>query len=120
MRGNTQKAPAKNMLGRLFSSRLTTPNISFVAAVHGNKQSQSSQLPQPRHATPSKTEERASEPATTPQQGLPGQEPGTNGKSLDTIFRVATVVQQIMTELNDAVSEEDKIVTITNSFKAYE
>jgi hypothetical protein len=29
------------------------------------------------------------------------------------VFRVATVVQQIMTELNDTVSEEDKIVAIT-------
>jgi hypothetical protein len=29
------------------------------------------------------------------------------------MFKVATVVQQIMTELNGAVSEEDKIVAIT-------
>jgi hypothetical protein len=29
------------------------------------------------------------------------------------MFSVATVVQQIMTELNDAVSEEEKIVAIT-------
>jgi hypothetical protein len=29
------------------------------------------------------------------------------------MFRVATVAQQIMTELNDASSEEEKIVAIT-------
>jgi hypothetical protein len=29
------------------------------------------------------------------------------------MFEVTTVVQQIMTELNGAVSEEDKIVAIT-------
>jgi hypothetical protein len=29
------------------------------------------------------------------------------------MFKVATLVQQIMTELNGAVSEEDKIVAIT-------
>jgi hypothetical protein len=29
------------------------------------------------------------------------------------MFKVASVVQQIMTGLNDAVSEEDKIITIT-------
>jgi hypothetical protein len=29
------------------------------------------------------------------------------------MFRVATAVQRIMTELNGAVSEEDKIVAIT-------
>jgi len=28
------------------------------------------------------------------------------------VLRVSTAVQQIMTELNDAVSEEEKIVTI--------
>jgi len=32
------------------------------------------------------------------------------------MFRVAKVAQQIMTELNSAVSEEDKIVTITRIF----
>jgi hypothetical protein len=29
------------------------------------------------------------------------------------MFKVATIVQQIMTELNGAVSEEGKIVSIT-------
>jgi hypothetical protein len=29
------------------------------------------------------------------------------------MFKVATVVQEIMTELNEAVSEEDKIMVIT-------
>jgi hypothetical protein len=29
------------------------------------------------------------------------------------MFKVATIVQQIMTRLNEAVSEEDKIITIT-------
>jgi hypothetical protein len=39
--------------------------------------------------------------------------PTVNGSSVDDMFKVATVVQQIMTELNGAVSEEDKIVAIT-------
>jgi hypothetical protein len=33
--------------------------------------------------------------------------------SLDDMFKVATIVQQIMTELNGAVSEEGTIVAIT-------
>jgi hypothetical protein len=33
--------------------------------------------------------------------------------SLDDMFRVASAVQQIMTELNGAVPEEEKIVVIT-------
>jgi hypothetical protein len=32
---------------------------------------------------------------------------------LENIFKVATIVQQIMTELNRAVPEENKIVVIT-------
>jgi hypothetical protein len=37
---------------------------------------------------------------------------GTNMSTLDNIFRVAAVVEQIMTDLNGAVSE-DKIMVIT-------
>jgi hypothetical protein len=39
-----------------------------------------------------------------------------NGTSLDPVFRVATVVQQIVTELNGAASEEENIMVITKSF----
>jgi hypothetical protein len=46
-----------------------------------------------------------------------GQQPGQSVQAcnvkksnLDTMFKVASVVQQIMTELNGAVSEETKIV----------
>jgi hypothetical protein len=38
--------------------------------------------------------------------------PTVNSQPLDTV-RVVTVVQQIMTELSGAVSEEDKIMAIT-------
>jgi hypothetical protein len=41
------------------------------------------------------------------------QAAGVNSASLDNMFRVASVVQQIMTGLNNAVSEEQKIVAIT-------
>jgi hypothetical protein len=36
-----------------------------------------------------------------------------NSQPLDNMLRVVTAVQQIMTELNGAVSDEDKIVAIT-------
>jgi hypothetical protein len=42
MRRKAQKAPAKNPPERVFS-RLTSPTISFVAAVHRNQQQKSSQ-----------------------------------------------------------------------------
>jgi hypothetical protein len=49
-----------------------------------------------------------SEEAATLTQGMSVRAPGTNGTSVDTMFRVAAVVQQIVTELNDAASEEEK------------
>jgi hypothetical protein len=36
-----------------------------------------------------------------------------NSEPLDNVVRVVTAVQQIMTEFNGAVSDKDKIVTIT-------
>jgi methionine-rich copper-binding protein CopC len=38
-----------------------------------------------------------------------------NSQPLDNMLRVVTAVQQIMTEFNGAVSEEDKIVAITKT-----
>jgi hypothetical protein len=56
-------------------------------------------------------------PPPAAQQAKPtGQSVQTsnvNSVSLDDIFKIATVVQQIMTELNGTVSEEGKIVAIT-------
>jgi hypothetical protein len=45
--------------------------------------------------------------------GQSAQASNGNSASLDNMFRVASVVQQIMTGLNDAMSEEQKIVAIT-------
>jgi hypothetical protein len=45
--------------------------------------------------------------------GQSAQASNVNSASLDNMFRVASVVQQIMTGINDAVSEEQKIVAIT-------
>jgi hypothetical protein len=39
--------------------------------------------------------------------------PTVSSQPLDNMLRVVTAVQQIMTEFNGAVSEEDKIVAIT-------
>jgi hypothetical protein len=45
---------------------------------------------------------------------LPGQTAGNNHTfSLDNIFKVVTVVQQITTGLNESVSEKGKIMAIT-------
>jgi hypothetical protein len=55
-----------------------------------------------------------SNPASVQQK--PGQSvryPTVSSHPLDNMLRVVPVVQQIMTEFNGAVSEEDKIVAIT-------
>jgi hypothetical protein len=41
--------------------------------------------------------------------------PSVNSEPLDNMFRVVTVVQQIMAELNGAVSEEAKILAFTKT-----
>jgi hypothetical protein len=61
------------------------------------------------------TEVKLSIPASGQQQnaGQSVQAPNVNSQPLDNMLRVVTVVQQIMTEFNGGVSEEDKIVAIT-------
>jgi hypothetical protein len=63
----------------------------------------------------SSTEVKLSTPASRQQQdvGQSVRAPTVNSQPLDNVLRVVTVVQQIMTEFNGAVSEEDKIVVIT-------
>jgi hypothetical protein len=47
------------------------------------------------------------------ESGQSAQASNVSNASLNNMFRVASVVQQIMTRLNDAMSEEEKIVAIT-------
>jgi len=46
-----------------------------------------------------------------PKQGPSGQAPGNYESPLDNMLSIATVVH-LLTELNDGVSEEEKIVAI--------
>jgi hypothetical protein len=106
-----QRAP-KPPTGPVFSSTYATPGVSYAAALQNSTQ--------PRQA-PNPTAARVEQPRVPPpaqqslQQGT-GQSVQTASVSiayLDNMFRVPSVVQQIMTGLNDAVSEEQKIVAIT-------
>jgi hypothetical protein len=99
----------------VFSSNLVTAGVSFAVALRGSTAQQ--QQPQARQvpvADPS-TEVKFSTPASGQQQnaGQSVRAQTVNSQPLDNMLRVVTVVQQIMTEFNDAVSEEDKIVAIT-------
>jgi hypothetical protein len=109
----TQRTP-KTTTGRVFSSKVTTPGVSFAAALRGRNEQQQRPLNQDQVAGPS-TKDRPSLPAAVPQQksGQSVEARNVNSEPLDNMLRVVTVVQQIMTELNGAVSEEAKIVAIT-------
>jgi hypothetical protein len=52
-------------------------------------------------------------PAQSAANRSVSQAPNVNSQPLENMLRVVTVVQQIMTEFSDAISEEDKIVAIT-------
>jgi hypothetical protein len=99
----------------VFSSNRTTPGVSFAAALRGSaEQQQQPQANQDPVTSPTTTGIKHI-PAPTLQQetGLSVQASNTKNQPLDKMLRVVTVVQQIMTEFNGAVSEEDNIVAIT-------
>jgi hypothetical protein len=96
-----------NTKGRVFSSKLVKSNLSFAAAVRGQMDPMTNQ----ETATSSGVPE-----CPKPTQHEPGQPvlaPIVSSENVD-MYKVFTVVQQIMKELNDAVSEWDKIFAITN------
>jgi hypothetical protein len=113
-RRKAQRAP-KTATGRVFSN-LTTPGVSFAAALRGSA-AQQQQQPQARQSPVA--DPPAGVNLSTPASGRPqnaGQSvraPTVSSQPLDNMLRVVTAVQQIMTEFNGAVSEEDKIVAIT-------
>jgi hypothetical protein len=93
------------------------PGVSFVAALRGSAAQQQQQKPQVRQVPvadpPAKV--KLCTPTSGQQQNA-GQSvwaPTVNSQHLDNMLRVATVVQQIMTEFNCAVLELDKMVVIT-------
>jgi hypothetical protein len=96
-------------------SNLTTPGVSFAAAIRGGAAQQQPQARQvPGEASPhAGAKLRTPAPGDQQKGGQSIQAPTVSSQPLDNMLRVATVVQQIMTEFSGAMSEEDKIVAIT-------
>jgi hypothetical protein len=113
-RRKLQRTP-KTTSGRVFSSNLTTPCVSFMAALQGSTAQQ--QRPQacqvPMADPPAGVKSSTPAPGQQQKSGQSVWAPIVNSQPLDSMFRVVTVVQQYMTEFIGAVSEEDKIVAIT-------
>jgi hypothetical protein len=97
----------------MFSNRIT-PGVSFAATFRGSPEQQQPKANQvPVTYPPAAGIKYIPAPALQLETGDSVQAPNVNSQPLDNMLRVVTVVQQIMTEFNGAVSEEDKIVAIT-------
>jgi hypothetical protein len=117
MRKKKSQRISRTTTGRVFSSNLTTPGISYEAALRGRTEEQQPQTHQVAVADPSTMEPRV--PAALPQheQKTTGQSvraPNVDSLHLDKMLKVVVaVVQHIMKVFNDTVLEEAKIVAIT-------
>jgi hypothetical protein len=97
----------------VFATRLATPTVSFEEALKGQKNAQQQQT-QPFTEGGEKKKKKKEKPNKGKQRDQPGQTAGNNHTScLDNMFKVVNVVQHIMSELNESVSEEGKIMVIT-------
>jgi hypothetical protein len=92
----------------VFSSNLTTPGVSFAAALRGGAAQQQPQARQVPEETPPHAPAKVSTPDPGDQQksGQSVRIQTLSSQHLDSLLRAITVVQQIMTEINVAVSEE--------------
>jgi hypothetical protein len=90
---------------RAFSSNLTTPGLSFAAALRGP-----TEQPKQQHQQNRREEVQCSEQLN---KGQSVQASPNTIEPMDNMLKVISVVQQIMTELGGAVSEEARIVAIT-------
>jgi hypothetical protein len=102
----------KNTKGNMFSSNYTTPVLSFAAALRNNTEQQQQPylhwVPVACPAAVEKPRVPAHVREQDASQSVPA--PDINSLPLDYMF---SVVQQIMTEINGAVSEEERIEAIT-------
>jgi hypothetical protein len=105
MRKRKPQGTHKTTSGRVFSSNPVKPNLSFAAALRG----QTKTTPQQEAAAipTSSPGTKAKEQAT----GQSVQAQVVNSDSLE-MFRAFSVAQQIMAELKDSASEEDRFVSI--------
>jgi hypothetical protein len=107
-RKRMQRPSNRGLRAGKFSADYVVPGKSFAAALRSN----------PQQRQPPVVTKEAPAPTEHQQQnaGQPVQASNVSSVALDNKFRIATVVQQIMTEFSGAVSEEEKIVAITKIY----
>jgi hypothetical protein len=101
----------KTTTGRVFSCNYTTPVLSFAVALRNHEEQR--QLPHPVAAPTAAQNPSAPAPVQQQETDQLVRAPNVNRLTLDNMFSVVSVVQQIMRVFNDAVPEEAKIVVIT-------
>jgi hypothetical protein len=119
MKKRKSQRTTRNKTRREFSSNLATTGLSFAAALRGSTEvQQRSQTHQVAVAGPATVERRVPAPLRQHEQQATGQSVGTsnvNSLPLDNgMLRIIIVVQQFITEFKGSVSEEEKIVVVTN------
>jgi hypothetical protein len=99
-RRKSQRMP-KTTVGRVFSTKFTTPCVSFAAALKGNTEDQRQPLahhvPVPAPATVEPRATKSPRQQTQQKTGQSVQASHVSSQPLDNMLKVVTVVQQIMT-----------------------
>jgi hypothetical protein len=118
MQKKKSQRTSRTTTGKVFFSNFTTTGLSFAAAIPGRtEEQQQPQINQVAVASPAIVEPRVpvlllQHEQQTSDQSV--QAPNVNSLPLDKMLRaVIAVVQHFMTEFNDAVIEEAKIVANT-------
>jgi hypothetical protein len=99
----------------VFATRLVTPTVSFTGTVKGHKTAQPK--PPPQHQTQpfAGVKRRRRKNRTKKRRGTSqARQQVTTTSTLDNMFKAVIVVQQIMSELNESVSEGGKIMAINS------
>jgi hypothetical protein len=100
----------KPTTGRVFTTKLIKPSVSFAAALRGHTEQNTNE------EVKSVASKKVSVHPNTKQQqtGQSVPAPSVSNEPEDNTIRVVTVVRQIMRELKGAASEKAKITAITN------
>jgi hypothetical protein len=107
-----QKPQAKETTGRVFTTRLVSSTVSYAEALKGKESGQPRLMQQQQYQPAPGGGEREQE-SSVKEGNQSGQPSGNKKSTMDNMFKVINVVQQIMTGLNESVSEEGKITAIT-------
>jgi hypothetical protein len=93
----------------VISSNTIAPGVSFAAALRRG----AAQQQRPQATPPTVVEPTPPAPGHKEISGQSVRPRTVNSQTFDNTLKVVTVVQQIMTEFNGALSEEEKIMAIT-------